>query len=117
MNAGFDQPLGKFLGVGDRGRGKRELGLRAVETAQSTQATKQIGDIGAKDSSVDMKLVEHDPAQILEQHRPARVVGEDSHMKHVRVGDQNPTLVPDLAAARCWGVPIIGANGDSLDGT
>ena len=36
-----------------------------------------------------MDLVDHDKLEVLEQFYPDRVVREDAHVKHIRVGDQD----------------------------
>ncbi len=84
--------------------------IRTVEAAQPAQAADQVGHIRAEDAAVDVQLVDHDPTEILEQRRPARVVREDPGVEHVRVGQQQAHLVADRPALRGGRVAVVGAH-------
>ena len=108
----LQQLFGQFTRVGDGSRGEQEARLGSVEEAKAAQAAQDIGDIRTEDAAVDVQLVQHNPAQVLEQTRPARVVRKNTGMQHVGVGDQQACFLtnqPPLSRGR---IAVVGADGE-----
>ena len=58
-----------------------------------------------------MHLVQHDDAQIGEEAGPARMLGQDAGVQHVRIGEDDACRVADLGALSGRGVAIVGGAG------
>lgn len=56
---------------------------------------------------VRMPLVHHHVAQVAQEPCEVVVHGQDAHVQHVRVGDEQLSGVPDLSTLMLWGVPVI----------
>ena len=65
-----------------------------------------------------MKLVDHDVAQVLEEARPLRVMGQHPGMQHVRVGQHDVGALPDGLAGILRRIAVVreGANAASHAG-
>ena len=72
-----DEPLGELDGVGDRRRGADEARVRPVDARHPAQPAQDVGDVGAEDAAVGVRLVDDDPVEVGEEVAPALVVGED----------------------------------------
>ena len=97
----------ELTGVCDRGRGEQKPGVGTVEASESTQPPDHVADVGAKDAAVDVRLVDHDVAQVVEHIAPAVVVGEDPDVEHVRVRQDQVRGLPDLPAPLRFGVAVV----------
>ena len=93
--------------IRDRGRGEKELRLRAVDERRAAQPPEDVGDVGAEDAPVDVRLVDDDVAEVLEDVPPAVVVREDAHVEHVRVREDDVRPLADLPAALGLGVAVV----------
>ena len=71
--------------VRDRGRGEQELRARVVHAGEPAQAPQHVGDVRAEDATVDVRLVDDDEAQVVQDVAPAVVVREHADVEHVRV--------------------------------
>ena len=80
-----DQPFGERPRVGDGRRGQHELRLGAVGRAQPAQPAHDLGDVRAEHATVDVGLVEHDEAQVVQELGPVFVTGQDADVHHVGV--------------------------------
>jgi hypothetical protein len=65
-----------------------------------------------EDSPIGMEFINHHKFQILEKVHPLRVVGKDSCMEHVRVGDHNIPAGPDGLTGILRSISIIGERSD-----
>ena len=66
-----DQLLGQLPRVGDGGRGQDEARVGSIEAAHAPQPAQHVGDVRAEDAAVDVQLVDHDPAQVVEEAPPS----------------------------------------------
>ena len=102
------EPVGKLLGVGDGGGAGHDLRSRAVELGDAQQPPQHVGQVAAEDAAIDVQLVEHDEAQVLEQSGPLRVVRQNALVEHVGVGDDDVPGLPYLAPRGRRRVTVIG---------
>ena len=63
--------------------------------------------MGAEHTAEHVRLVYHHVTQIPEQPVPGAVVGEDAHVQHVGVGDDDAGASPDCAPVLAWGVAVV----------
>ncbi len=92
----LDQPFGKLLRVGNRCAGADEHRVAAMEPAHAPQPPQHVRHVATEHAPVRVQLVQHDELQVAKEVRPARVVRQDAHVKHVGVGDDDAALAPDL---------------------
>ena len=79
------EALGQLDGVGDRRAGEQEARRRAVGGGDAPQPAQDVGDVGAEDAAVDVRLVDHDDGEVGEEVGPRGVVGQDPDVEHVGV--------------------------------
>jgi hypothetical protein len=101
------EALGQLHGVGDRRAGEQEAGRRAVGGGDAAQAAQDVGDVGAEDAAVDVRLVDHDDRQVGEEVRPRGVVGQDPDVEHVGVGEHEVRPPADGQALLAPGVSVV----------
>ena len=94
-------------GVRDRRRGEQELRLGAVDAGQPPQPPQDVGDVRAEDAAVDVRLVDHDVAQVREHVAPAVVVRQHAHVEHVRVREDEVRPLADLPALLAGRVAVV----------
>ena len=100
--------FGRVLGrVADGGRGQDELGFGAVDGGHAAQTAQHVGDVAAEDPAVDVGLVDDDVAQVEEQVGPALVVGQEAHVEHVGVGQQQAPPLAGHASRRRGRVAVV----------
>ena len=63
--------------------------------------------MGAEDAAVDMRLVDHDIAEVLEDVTPTVVLREDSHVEHVGVGQDHVRPLADLPTSLRLGIAVV----------
>jgi hypothetical protein len=63
--------------------------------------------MGTEDPPIDVEFVENDVAEVGKELLPLRVVGKDSRVQHVRVGDDDMALFADGLAGIIRGVPVV----------
>jgi hypothetical protein len=80
------QFLGKFLRVGNRGRGKQKLRARAVVCADAAEPAYELRHVGAKNPTVPVRLVNDAVAQVAVELLPLMVIGENL-VQFVRIGE------------------------------
>ena len=93
-----DESLGEALRVGDGRRGEHELRRRAVDRAQPAQAPHDLRRVRAEDAAIDVRLVENDVAQMMEELGPAFVARQDADVQHVGVAEHDGRVLADLRA-------------------
>ena len=93
-----DQPLGESLGLGDRRRGEHEPRRGAVGGAEPPQAPHDLGDVRAEHAAIDVRFVDDDVAQVMEELGPALVRRQDADVQHVRVGEEEVGRAADRGA-------------------
>ncbi len=71
-----DQSLGEGLRVGYGRRREHERRVRAVLAAEAAEAAHHLRDVAAEDAAVDVRLVEHHVAQLVQELRPSFVAGQ-----------------------------------------
>ena len=54
-------------------------------THHAFEATQHVGNVGTEDAAVGVHLVHHHVAEVAQEAPPARVVGKNALMEHVRV--------------------------------
>jgi hypothetical protein len=64
--------------------------------------------------SVSVEFINHYKFQILKEVHPLCVMGKDTRMKHIRIGDHDIPLGSDGLPRILWGIPIIGKSGNRL---
>ena len=89
----------QLAGVRDRRGRKQELRFGTVDPREPAQASQDVRHVRAEDSAVDVRLVDHDEAQVRENVSPAIVVREHADVEHVRVREQRVRPLPDLPTA------------------
>ena len=101
------EALGQLHGVGDRGAGEQEAGRRAVGGGHAAQPAQDVGDVGAEDAAVDVRLVDHDDGQVGEEVGPRGVVGQDPDVEHVGVREHEVRSPADGQALLAPGVAVV----------
>ncbi|CAB5033782.1 unannotated protein [freshwater metagenome] len=81
------KPLSQLDRVGDRCAGQKKARFGAVGACDPAQASQHVCDMRAEDAAVDVGLVDHDDGEVGEEVTPGLVVGEDSDVEHVGVGE------------------------------
>ena len=102
-----DQPLGELDRVGDRRRGEDEPRARAVQPGDPAQPAQHVRDVGPEHAPVGVGLVDDHPPEAGEEVAPALVVGQDAHVEHVGVGEDQVRATPDLRAVVARGVAVV----------
>ncbi len=106
LELGGDEALGELERVGDRRRGQMNL-VRAVHTGHPAQPPEHVGDVGAEDAAVDVRLVDDDEAELRDELRPALVMGEQADVDHVGVRQDQVRTAPDRGALLARGVTVV----------
>ncbi len=106
----LDQARRQLGRVADRGGGRDELRLAAVEPADATQATQDVRHMRAEDAAVGVHLVDDDIAQVGEEAVPARVVGQDADVEHIWVAQHHARGAADGGAFRWRRVSVVGSD-------
>ena len=101
------QALGQLDRVGDRGGGEQEARGRAVGGGDPAQAAQDVGDVGAEHAAVDVRLVDDDDREVREQLGPGGVVGEDSDVEHVGIGEHDVRAPANVRARLARGVAVV----------
>jgi hypothetical protein len=102
-----DQRPRELTRVGDRRRGKQELRLGAVDPREPPQAPEHVGDVGAEDAAVDVRLVDDHVAEVRQHVAPPVVVREHADVEHVRVRQDQVRPLADLPAPVGRGVAVV----------
>ncbi len=61
----------------------------------------------AEDAAVGVRLVDDDPAQVRDEVTPALVVGQEPHVHHVRVGEDQVRAAPETRAVLARRVAVV----------
>ena len=110
-----DEALGEGLRLGDRRRREHEPGVGAVLRAEPPQAAHHLSHVAAEDATVDVRLVEHDEAELVEELRPSFVRGEDAQVQHVGVGEEDRRRASQKGALILWRVSVVDRRDDAGD--
>ena len=102
-----EQPFRELAGVRDRGGGEQELRLRAVHRGRAAQSAQDVADVRAEHASVDVRLVDDDVAQVLQDVAPPVVVREHADVEHVGVREDQVRPLADLPAPVALGVAVV----------
>src|SRR5580700_11071128 len=70
--------------------------------------------MAAENSSVGVKLVDHNVAKVFEQARPAGVLRQDTRVQHVRVGEHYVALFADSPAGVGGRVTVVSKNAEAV---
>ncbi len=108
----FDQSFSVFFGVGHRGGAANKLRIAAIKAANALQAAQNIGDMAAKDASIDMHLIYHNKSQFAPEGTPGGVLGHNTGVEHIRVGDQDVGFLSNLATLGAGCIAVIGLDTD-----
>ena len=92
------QRLRELSGIGDRRGREQELGISAVDACESPKTPEHVRDVRAEDASVDVRLVDDDEAEVVQDVSPAVVVRENADVEHVRVREDRVRPLADLPA-------------------
>ena len=103
------EPLRQLDRVGDRGAGEHEARLAAVGPGQPPQPPQHVGHVGAEHAAVGVRLVHHHPGQVGQEIAPGTVIGQDAHVQHVGVGE-------DEVGARADRAPFLARRVAVVDG-
>jgi hypothetical protein len=101
------QPLGELTRVRDRGARQQEARLGPVGRGHPPEPPQHVGDVGAEDAAVDVRLVDDDDREVGEHVRPGPVVREDPEVQHVRVREDHVRLAADLGALLARRVAVV----------
>ena len=85
-------------GIRDRRGGEEKLRLGPVDGRGPAQAPEDVRHVGAKDAAIDVRLVDDDVAQVLEDVSPAVVMRQKPDVQHVGVREDEVGPLPDLPA-------------------
>ena len=103
--------LGQGARPSDGGRAEDQLRVAAVVGAQAEQAPQDVGHVAAEDATVEVGLVDHHVAQLLEELEPLGVVRQDRRVEHVRVGQHDLAGGADRGAHGGRGVAVVDRGG------
>ncbi len=70
--------------------------------------------MGPEDPPVNVHFIDYHVNQLLEKVRPARVIGQDSGVKHVRIGQQQPCVLANSGAVLAGGIAVVDGNRDMV---
>ena len=105
----------ELAGVRDGGRGEQELRLGSVDPREPPQPAQDIRDVRAEDAAVDVRLVDHDEAEVVEKVAPQVVPRQDADVEHVRVREHEVRPAADLAPPLGRGVSVVDRRADGGD--
>ena len=103
----------ELAGVRDRGRGEQELRLGAVDPREPPQPAQDVRDVRAEDAAVDVRLVDDDEAEVVEEVAPQVVSRQDADVEHVRVREHEVRPAADLAPPLGRRVPVVDRRADA----
>ena len=106
------EPGRRRLGLGDRGRGEHERGVRAVRRADPAQPAQHLGDVRPEDPAVVVALVDHDEGELGEEGAPPLVPGQQRVVQHVGVGQDVLGVVARPGALVAAAVAVVGGDPD-----
>ena len=75
---------------------------------ESPEAAQHVGHVAAEDAAIGVQLVDDDVAEVLEQHRPLRVMGQDPRVHHVGIGQHQVGARPHGPPGILRRVAIVG---------
>ena len=104
----LDQLLGQRLRIGDGGAGADKLGGTAIVGAEAAQPAQHVGDMAAEDPAIGVHLVDHHKTQPIQKARPLRVKGQNAHVQHIGVGQQQARRLANARAVGGGGVAVVG---------
>ncbi len=107
-----DQPRGVLGRVVDGRRGADEGRAGAVEGCDPPEPTEDVSHVGAKDASIGVQLVDHHVAEILEAPGPAGMLGQNSGVEHVGIGQHQLGALPGRPPGIPGGVAIVDGGAD-----
>ncbi len=109
----LQQALGQLGRVGDGRRGAEEAGRGAVEVADPLQPPDDVRHLAAEEAAIGVELVDDDELEAGEELAPARVVGQDPGVQHVRVGQDDVPALADGGPLARRRIPVVGVDLDA----
>ena len=103
-----DHRLGKFAGVGDRGRTADEGRPGTVKAADALQAANDVGKVRAKYAAIGVNFVDDHILEIFKKLDPFGVVRQNALMQHVRIGNHHMARLADGRARRGGRISVVG---------
>ena len=91
----FDQRPGQLRGVGYGGGTEDKEGRSSVKAADPLQPADHVGHVAAEDAAVLVHLVDDNKFQVLKEFHPLGMVGQDSRVEHIGIGDHDMAALPD----------------------
>ncbi len=104
----FNQPFRQLARIRDRRRTANKLRRTPIKSRNPPQPSQHVAQMAAKYSAVGVQLINHDVFQIFKQPRPPRVVRQYPGVQHVRIGQDNVSLLPDRLPRIARRVPVVG---------
>ena len=101
----YDLPR-QLHGIGDGGRTADKLGVGSVESAYTFEPSYHVSQVAPEYSAIVMYLVDHHKLQVFEKFDPSGVVGQNSGVKHVRIGHHDMSRGADGGPCRARGISI-----------
>ena len=108
------QLLGELDRVGDRRAGEQEARLGPVGVGDPPQPSQHVRDVRAEHAAVDVRLVDDDDREVGEEVAPLAVVGQDPHVQHVGVREDEVRAPADLRALLARRVAVVDRGPDLL---
>ena len=105
----------ELAGVRDRRRGEQELRLGAVDPREPAQPPQDVRDVRAEDAAVDVRLVDDDEAEVVEEVAPQVVARQDADVEHVGVREHEVRPAADLPAPLGRRVAVVDRRADAGD--
>jgi len=108
FNLLLDKIFPKSFRIGNGGGEKHELGIAPIKTAQPSQPSDDLAQVGPEDAPVSVYLVQDNEREVLEQVFPVLMVRQNAPVQHVGVGEKDVGwLLADLFSLVGCGVAII----------
>ena len=98
--------------IRDRRGGEQELRLGSVDPREPTQPAQDVRDVRAEDTAIDVRLVDDDELEVVQEVAPEVVPRQDSDVEHVRVRQHEIRPAPDLTAAFGRRVSVVDRGAD-----
>ena len=105
----------ELAGVRDGRRGEEELRLGAVDPREPAQPPQDVRDVRAEDAAVDVRLVDDDESEVVEEVAPQVVPRQDADVEHVGVREHEVRPAADLAPPLGGRVAVVDRRADRGD--
>ncbi len=109
----FDQFSRQLARVANGGRGHDELRVAAVVARHPSQTPQHVGDVRSKNTAVGVQFIQDDVTQVGEQICPQGVMGQDTGMQHVGIGQHDVGVLANGGAGIGGRVAVIDPRGNA----